>query len=105
MQPTVYSNSTSSSSKKLFNNIKKVVINAGRKVRSLFNKKQGTMNNGENKLVEPSNDIPFIKKCEAIVDTGIEAAINIYQLVKEDYFPVAVEFYHNHKNILNCYYY
>jgi hypothetical protein len=99
MQSTVYS--TTSSSKKLMNNIKKVVINAGRKVRSLFNKKQRTMNNEENKGVEPSNEIPFIKKCEAIVDTGIEAATNIYQLVKKDYFPVAVEFYHNHKSILN----
>jgi hypothetical protein len=57
MQSTVYS---TTSSKKLFNNIKKVVINAGRKVRSLFNKKQRTMNNEENKSVEPSNEIPFI---------------------------------------------
>jgi hypothetical protein len=100
MQSTVYSNTTSSS-KKLFNNIKKVVINAGRKIRSLFNKKQITMNSEENKLVEPSYETPFIKKCEAIVDTGIEAATNICQLVKEDYFPVAIELYHSYKNMIN----
>jgi hypothetical protein len=104
MQSTVYLNSTTSSTKKLFNNIKKVVIKAGRKVRSLFNKKPRTINNEENKLIDSSSTIsemPFIKKCEAIVDTGIEAATSIYQLVKEDYFPVVVEFYHNHKTVLN----
>jgi hypothetical protein len=102
MKSTVYS--TTSSSKKLFNNIKKVVINAGRKVRSLFYKKQRTMNNETYKLVEPSstiNEMTLNKKCEAIVDTGIQAATSICQLVKEDYFPIAVEFYHNHKNLLN----
>jgi hypothetical protein len=99
MQSTIYSNTTSS--KKLFNNVKKVVVNAGSKVRSLFTKKQRTINSEENMLVEPSSEMTLNKKCEVIVDTGIEAATNICQLVKEDYFPIAVEFYQNHKNIIN----
>jgi hypothetical protein len=94
-----------SSSKKLINGIKKVVINAGRKVRSLFTKKNKTavIQKQENEPLESNivEEMTFSKKCEVIVDTGIEASRSIYQLVKEDYFPVAVEFYQNHKNILN----
>jgi hypothetical protein len=90
----IQSTTTTTTSKKIIKGIKTFISKTTSRVRSVFQKKT---------RVEESNtvsELPLIKKCEIIVEATIQEVKNVYNHVKDNYYPIIVDFIREHKDKL-----
>jgi hypothetical protein len=91
---TIIQPTTTTTSKKVIKGIKTFISKTTSRVRSVFQKKT--------RVEEPNttSELPLIKKCEIIVEATIQEVKNAYNHVKDNYYPIIVDFIREHKDKL-----
>jgi hypothetical protein len=81
-------------SKKVIRDIKTFISKTTSRVRSVFQKKARV------EELNTTSELPLIKKCEIIVEATIQEVTNAYNHVRDNYYPIIVDFIREHKDKL-----
>jgi hypothetical protein len=90
IQPTT----TTTTSKKVIKGIKSFISKTTSRVRSVFQK------NTRAEKPNTVSELPLITKCEIIVEATIQEVKTVYNHVKDNYYPIIVDFIREHKDKL-----